>query len=84
MFPGSSEEGEEDEVGLGVVYADNIDEMSDEEDYEAGEEEEEEDGIEEEEGGEGEEEAAQTQEGEPTMPLKREFCILGVHYLISF
>lgn len=61
----TSEEGEEDEVGLDAVYADNIDEMSDEGDYEAGEEEEEEDGIEEEEGeGDGEEEAAQTQEGD--------------------
>lgn len=51
-------------MGLDAVYAENLDEMSDEGDYEAGEEEEDEDGIEEEEGeGEGEEEAGQTQEG---------------------
>lgn len=52
---------------MDAVYADNIDEMSDEGDYEAGEEEEDEDGIEEEEGeGEGEEEAAQTHDGNRT------------------
>lgn len=64
MFAVTSDEGEDDEVGLDAVYADNIDEMSDEGDYEAGEEEEDEDGIEEEEGeADGEEEAGQTQEG---------------------
>ncbi|CAH1109441.1 unnamed protein product [Psylliodes chrysocephalus] len=46
----SSESGEEnDDVGLGMVYSENIDEMSDEGDYEAVEEEEDEDGIEDEE-----------------------------------
>ncbi|XP_022908518.1 acidic leucine-rich nuclear phosphoprotein 32 family member A [Onthophagus taurus] len=54
----SDEEGNEDEgtsdedeeyVGLNAVYSENLDEMTDEGDYEAGEEEEEEDGIEEEE-----------------------------------
>lgn len=49
---------------MDAVYADNLDEMTDEGDYEAGEEEEEDDGIEEEDGeGEGEEEAAQTPDG---------------------
>lgn len=49
---GSSDEDDEldDSVGLGAVYAENLDELSDEGDYEVGEEEEEdEDGIEEEE-----------------------------------
>ncbi|CAH0553495.1 unnamed protein product [Brassicogethes aeneus] len=39
----------EESVGLGAVYSENLDEMSDEGDYEAVEEEEDEDGIEEEE-----------------------------------
>lgn len=64
VYLATSDEGEEDEVGLDAVYADNIDDMSDEGDYEAGEEEEDEDGIEEEEGdGEGDEDAPQTHDG---------------------
>jgi acidic leucine-rich nuclear phosphoprotein 32 family protein A/C/D len=48
---GSSDEDDDldDTVGLGAVYSENLDELSDEGDYEAGEEEEDEDGIEEEE-----------------------------------
>lgn len=56
---GNDDESEEEEddgssdgdVGLGAVYSENIDDMSDEEDYEAVEEEEEDDGLEEEEEG---------------------------------
>lgn len=63
----SSEEGDDldDSVGLGAVYSENLDEMSDEGDYEAAEEEEDEDGIEEEEeeDGEGEEASEQSPEG---------------------
>lgn len=64
IFPGTSEEDDEmdESFGLDAVYAENLDELSDEGDYEAGEEEEDEDGIEEEEG-EGEEEAGQIPEG---------------------
>lgn len=39
----------DDNVGLGVVYSENLDELSDEGDYEAGEEDDEDDDIEEEE-----------------------------------
>lgn len=55
---GTSDEDEDhdESVGLDAVYAENLDDLSDEGDYEAGEEEEDEDGIEEEEG-EGEEDA---------------------------
>lgn len=58
----SDEEEDLDEsVGLGVVYNENLDELSDEGDYEAGEEEdEEEDGIEEEEDEDGTEEDVQS------------------------
>lgn len=52
----TDEEDIDESVGLDAVYAENLDEMSDEGDYEAGEEEEEEDGLEEEEGDLGEEE----------------------------
>lgn len=59
----SSSEEEEDldeSVGLGAVYSENLDDLSDEGDYEAAEEEEEEDGIEEEEDEDGTEEDAQS------------------------
>lgn len=81
MFSATSDEGEEDEVGLDAVYADNIDEMSDEGDYEAGEEEEDEDGIEEEEGeGEGEEDSAQTHDGNYLFL----FLLYKLHYGLVF
>lgn len=52
-------------MGLGAVYSENLDDMSDEGDYEAAEEEEDEDGIEEEEeeDGEGEDASEQSPEG---------------------
>ncbi|XP_018561247.1 acidic leucine-rich nuclear phosphoprotein 32 family member A [Anoplophora glabripennis] len=57
----SDEEEDLDEsVGLGAVYSENLDDLSDEGDYEAGEEEEEEDGIEEEEDEDGTEEDVQS------------------------
>ncbi|XP_023021606.1 acidic leucine-rich nuclear phosphoprotein 32 mapmodulin [Leptinotarsa decemlineata] len=60
---GSSESGEDmDDVGLGAVYSENLDELSDEGDYEAVEEEEDEDGIEEEEDEDAAEEEAQRAE----------------------
>ncbi|CAH1173642.1 unnamed protein product [Phaedon cochleariae] len=51
-----SSEGEEEDVGLGAVYSENLDDMSDEGDYEAGEEEDEDEVVEEEEEEEGVEE----------------------------
>ncbi|RZC40416.1 acidic leucine-rich nuclear phosphoprotein 32 family member, partial [Asbolus verrucosus] len=63
----SEEEGTSDEddelqesVGLDAVYSENLDELSDEGDYEVGEEEEEEDGIEEEEDEDAAEDDAQS------------------------
>ncbi|KAJ8918966.1 hypothetical protein NQ315_016868 [Exocentrus adspersus] len=61
----SSSEEEEDldeSVGLGAVYSENLDDLSDEGDYEAEEEEDEEDGIEEEEDEDATEEDAQSPE----------------------
>lgn len=66
----------DDSVGLGAVYAENLDELSDEGDYEAVEEEEDEDGIEEEEDedGEGEEVSEQSPEGNFFNKISLNFC----------
>lgn len=66
-------------MGLDAVYAENLDELSDEGDYEAGEEEEDEDGIEEEEG-EGEEDGAQPPEGKDFPLILHIFISLHYHY----
>lgn len=75
----SSEEGDDldDSVGLEAVYSGNLDEMSDEGDYEAVEEEEDEDGIEEEEDedGEGEEASEQSPEGKSITIIKTLFSV---------
>lgn len=62
---GSSEDDEEmeDGVGLGAVYQENLDDLSDEGDYEAIEEEDEEDGLEDEEEEEGLEDDVNSSEG---------------------
>lgn len=61
---GSSEDDDEldDSMGLNAVYSENIEDLSDEGDYEAGEEEEEDDGIEEEEDELGEDESPAPEE----------------------
>jgi hypothetical protein len=74
---GSSDEDDDldDTVGLGAVYSENLDELSDEGDYEAGEEEEDEDGIEEEEEEDAAEDDAQSPDGNVT-------CVVNIVVII--